>query len=201
MKSSIILVAMLAVLSMTSCASSENDPMEQVETIDMLSTYGARSLATTDKSFKNFQLDELPGISVSEVRNILSTIKGHVQEKQTLDVKETMHSDYCDIDIIMDETINRQYTFTIHLQMQKNQENGVVYYKSYETSCSANNFIWYIKGFSFSTDNATGNNKFESPSYLYFKVLDDGVNYIQVPVTVKGTYNPKDNQAEFTYTL
>ena len=85
--------------------------------------------------------------------------------------------------------------------MEKNLDKGVVYYKSYEADCSADNFIWYIKGFSFSTDNTTGNNKFESPSYLYFKVLGDEVSYIQVPVTVKGTYCPENNQAEFTYDL
>ena len=201
MKSSIIVVAMLAVLSMTSCTSSENDPMEQVETIDMLSTYGARSMATTDKNFKNLHLDELPGVSVAEASNILSTIRKHAEEEQTLNVKENLHEKHYDIDIRMDETIGHKYTFTIQLHMQKNQDNGIVYYKSYDANCSASNFAWYIKGFSFATDNVTGDNKFESPSYLYFKVLDNGVNYIQVPVTVKGTYCPKNNQAEFTYTL
>ena len=44
MKSSIFVVAMLMIMSMTSCTASENDPMEEVETIDMLSTYGARNL-------------------------------------------------------------------------------------------------------------------------------------------------------------
>ena len=201
MKSSIFVVAMLAVLSMTSCTANENDPMEQVESIDMLSSYGARSMATTDKSFKNLHLDELPGVSVSEACNILSKIKKHADEEQTLDVKETLHGDHYDIDITMNETISHKYTFTIQLHMQKSQESNVVYYKSYETNCSANNFAWYIKGFSFATDNATGNNKFESPSYLYFKVMGDEVNYMQVPVNIKGTYNPTNNQAEFTYVL
>ena len=201
MKSSIFIVAMLAIMSMTACTTSENDPMEQVETIDMLSSYGARSINSSDKNIKNLHLDELPGVSVSEVRNILSLIQRHTAERQTLDVKENLHGDHYDIDVTMDETINHKYTFTILLHMQKNKENGIVYYKSYETSCSANNFAWYIKGFSFATDNATGNNKFESPSYLYFKVMDEEVEYIQVPVSVKGTYCPQNNQAEFTYTL
>ena len=53
MKSSILFVAMLIMMSMTSCAVSDNDPMEQAEdNISMLSSYGARSLATNDNLCK-----------------------------------------------------------------------------------------------------------------------------------------------------
>ena len=201
MKSSIFVVAMLMIMSMTSCTASENDPMEEVETIDMLSTYGARNLNASDKNFKNLHLDELPGVSVSEASTILANIRKHSQSEKSFDVKESAHGDLTDVDIVLGETINHKYTFTIQLHMEKNAQKGVVYYKSYEANCSASNFAWYIKGFSFATDNSTGNNKFESPSYLYFKVMSDEVNYIQIPVTVKGTYCPSDNQAEFTYEL
>ena len=201
MKSSIFVVAMLVIMGMTSCTASENDPMEEVETIDMLSTYGARNLNASDKNFKNLHLDELPGVSVSEASTILANIRKHSQSEKSFDVKESAHGDLTDVDIMLGETINHKYTFSILLHMEKNTQKGVVYYKSYEANCSASNFAWYIKGFSFATDNATGNNKFESPSYLYFKVMSDEVNYIQVPVTVKGTYCPSDNQAEFTYEL
>ena len=201
MKSSIFVVAMLVIMGMTSCTASENDPMEEVETIDMLSTYGARNLNASDKNFKNLHLDELPGVSVSEASTILANIRKHSQSEKSFDVKESAHGDLTNVDIVLGETINHKYTFTIQLHMEKNAKKGVVYYKSYEANCSASNFAWYIKGFSFATDNSTGNNKFESPSYLYFKVMSDEVNYIQVPVTVKGTYCPSDNQAEFTYEL
>ena len=201
MKSSIFVVAMLAVLSMTSCTANENDPMEQVESIDMLSTYGARNVSSSDKTFKNMHLDELPGISVKEACDILSSIKAHSQSEKNYEVKESLHGDHYDVDIMMGETIGKKYTFTIQLHMQKDNQKGTMYYKSYEANCSAHNFTWYIKGFSFSTDNETGNNKFESPSFLYFKVMNEEINYIQVPVTIKGTYCPNSNQAEFTYHL
>lgn len=202
MKSSILFVAVLFMLSMTACTAYDNDPMEQVETINSLtSSYGARSLATTDQAFKKLHLEELPGISIEEACNILSNLKAHTQSEKHCTVKENPHGDHEDVDITMDETIGHKYIFTIQLHMQKDYKTDVVYYKSYEANCSANTFEWYIKGFSFSTDNATGNNKFESPSFLYFKILDEGYNYIQVPVTVKGTYCPTNNKAEFTYTL
>lgn len=188
-------------LSMTACTASESDPMEQVESIDMLSTYGAQDVATSTKTFKNLHLDELPGVNVKEACDILASIRKHKESEKHYDVKENLHGGHYDVDIMMDETIGHKYTFTIQLHMQKDNESGIVYYKSYEANCSANDFAWYIKGFSFSTDNATGDNKFESPSYLYFKVLGETVEYIQVPVKITGTYCPINNNAEFSYTL
>ena len=196
------MVAMLFILSMTACTAHENDPMEQVETLNSLtSSYGARSLAASNNICKKLHLEELPGISIQEARNILSGIKSHKESEKHYDVKENRHGDHNDIDIIMDETIGHKYTFTIQLHMQKDSQSGSMFYKSYEADCSANNFAWYIKGFSFSTDNTTGNNKFESPSYLYFKVLGENVEYIQVPVKITGTYCPINNKAEFSYSL
>ena len=201
MKSSIFVVAMLAIMSMTACTVSDNDPIEQVETIDMLTTYGVQNVATSTKTFKELQLDELPGVSTKEVCEILSSIRKHKESEKHYDVKENQHGNHDDIDIIMDETIGHKYTFTIQLHMQKDCKSGTIFYKNYEADCSANNFAWYLKGFSFSTDNNTGNNKFESPSYLYFKVLGENLEYIQVPVKITGTYCPINNKAEFSYSL
>ena len=192
---------MLAIMSMTACTVCDNDPIEQVETIDMLTTYGAQNVATSTKTFKDLHLDELPGVSTKEACHILSSIRKHQESEKHYDVKENQHGDHNDIDITMDETIGHKYTFTIQLHMQKDSKSGTMYYKSYEANCSANNFSWYIKGFSFSTDNTTGDNKFESPSYLYFKVLGESVEYIQVPVKITGKYCPINNKAEFSYTF
>ena len=195
------MIAMLAMLSMTACTANEKDPLEQVETIDMLSTYGAQNVATSTKTFNDLHLDELPGVSLSEVRNILSSIRKHKESEKHYEVKENLHGNHYDVDVMMDETISHKFTFTIKLHMLKDNDNGVIYYKSYEADCSAYDFKWYIKGFSFSTDNVTGNNKFESPSFLYFKVIGETVEYIQVPVTITGKYCPINNNAEFSYSL
>ena len=201
MKSSVFIVAMLVIMSMTACTASDNDPIEQVETIDMLTTYGAQNVATSTKTFKDLHLDELPGVSTKEACDILSSIRKHQESEKHYDVMENQHGDHNDIVIIMDETIGRKYTFTIQLHMQKDNDNGIVYYKSYDADCSSKDFTWYIKGFSFSTDNTTGDNKFESPSYLYFKILGESVEYIQVPVKITGKYCPINNKAEFSYIL
>ena len=166
MKNLFFIVAMLGMMSMTACTVSDNDPIEQIENFDMLSTYGAQNVATTTKPFKDLHLDELPGVSTKEAYDILSNIRKHKESEKHFDVKENEHGDHNDIDIIMDETIGHKYTFTIQLHMQKDSKSGAMFYKSYEADCSANNFVWYIKGFSFSTDNTTGDRSEEHTSEL-----------------------------------
>lgn len=201
MKNSIFVVAILAMMSMTACTVNDNDPIEQVETIDMLTIYGAQNVDSSTNKIKELHLEELPGVSTKKAYNILSSIRKHQESEKHYDVKENQHGDHHDIDIIMDEVIGHKYTFTIQLHMQKDNESGIIYYKSYDADCSSKDFTWYIKGFSFSTDNTTGDNKFESPSYLYFKVLGENVEYIQVPVKITGKYCPINNKAEFSYIL
>ena len=134
MKSSVFIVAMLVIMSVTACTASDNDPIEQVETIDMLTTYGAQNVATSTKTFKNLHLDELPGVSIKEACDILASIKKHKESEKHYDVKENLHGNHYDVDIIMDETISHKYTFTIQLHMQKDNESGIMYYKSYEAA-------------------------------------------------------------------
>ena len=196
-------IAVLIVMGLTSCAAGESDPTEQtVTTLDMLtSTYGARSLSENGETGKNLRLEDLPLVSAEEADNILANLKKHTQSKKTYSIDSAIEDGMNEISIVMDETISNRYTFTLELNMEKDS-NGTVYYKGYEAECSANTFIWYVKGFSFASDNTTGNNKFESPGYLYFKIADGkSFNYIQVSVIVKGTYNPTNNQAEFTYSI
>jgi len=40
-----------------------------------------------------------------------------------------------------------------------------------------------------------------SQSYIYMKVADNGIKYMQIPVSIRGTYNPKSHDASFTYKL
>ena len=196
----LIMWVIILFVGMTSCAVNECDPLEQTDNIDALASFGAKELAD-NKIISTLTLDELPGMSASEVSVILSNIQKHSQSEKHYMVEENDHDGFCDVDILMDETINHKYTFTIQLHMERNNNSGVMYYKGFEADCTSNQFEWYIKGFSFSSDNLTGNNKFESPSYLYFKVLNEGVTFIQVPILVKGTYSPTDNKADFTYSF
>ena len=100
----------------------------------------------------------------------------------------------------MKQTIDHKYAFTIQLNMNC-YNDGSLYYGGYQAECSSSLIKWYLKGFSLATDNATKNYKFESQSYIYMKVIENGIKYMQIPVTIKGNYNPRNHDAAFSYNL
>lgn len=202
MKAMYLLIAMLMMMSLASCTSNENDPAEDNASVyTLINTYGARSVSNTESSFSNLNLDELPAISVSEANSILTGIRKHEASRKEGNVHEANSEGKSYLKVAMSECVSGKYTFHIQLNMLKN-DSGTLFYSGYQADCQSDMFKWYLKGFSFSCDtNQIGNYKFEAQSYLYFKVIDNGVQYMQVPISVKGTYNPQTQKADFTYNL
>lgn len=201
MKAIYLMIAMLTMMSLASCTADGNDPVENSSSTYLLEkTYGAISVAYTENNSDKLNLNDLPAISLSEADQILSNLRKHTNAKEELDVQTMNKGNQTLLDVIMKQTINNKYTFTIQLNM-KSDSDGMVYYGGYKAECSSSLMKWYLKGFSLSSDNATGNNKFESQSYLYIKVVDNGIKYMQIPVSIKGTYNPKNHKAAFSYSL
>lgn len=201
MKAIYLMIAMLTMMSLASCTADGNDPVENSSSTYLLEkTYGAISVAYTENNSDKLNLNDLPAISLSEADQILSNLRKHTNAKEELDVQTMNKGNQTLLDVIMKQTINNKYTFTIQLNMSSDSD-GMVYYGGYKAECSSSLMKWYLKGFSLSSDNATGNNKFESQSYLYIKVVDNGIKYMQIPVSIKGTYNPKNHKAAFSYSL
>ena len=58
-----------------------------------------------------------------------------------------------------------------------------------------------MTGFGLASSGKDGLYKIEGTSNLYFKVMDDSLYYIQVPVKVTGTYDSKTHEVNFTYEI
>ena len=201
MKAIYSMIAMLIMMSLASCTAEGNDPVENSSSTYFLeNTYGARSVAYEENNSDNLNLNELPAISLSEADGILSSLRKHTNAKEELDIQAATRGEQTLLKISMVQTINSKYTFTIQLNMNS-YSDGSLYYSGYTATCSSSLMKWYLKGFSLSSDNTTGNYKFESKSYIYMKVVSDGIKYIQIPVSIKGTYNPSNHNAAFTYSL
>ncbi|WP_455674245.1 DUF5033 domain-containing protein [Phocaeicola sp.] len=201
MKAIYQLFAMLVMMSLASCSAESSDPVENSTSTNSLEkTFGARSVAYDENNSDNLSLSNLPAISASEANDILSTLRKHTNVKETQDIDATTRADQTQLTITTQQTVNGKYTFTIQLNMIS-YSDGSLYYKGYNAYTSSTLFKWYLKGFGLSSNGSTGNYKFECTSYLYFKVADDGIRYLEVPISVKGTYNPSTHDASFTYTL
>lgn len=201
MKAIYSMIAALIMMSLASCTAEGNDPVENSSSTYFLeNTYGARSVAYSENNSDNLNLNDLPAISLSEADEILSSLRKHTNAKEELDIKAANKGEQTLLKIAMIQTINNKYSFTIQLNMSS-YTDGSLFYSGYNAECSSSLMKWYLKGFSLSSDKSTGNYKFESQSYIYLKVVSDGIKYMQIPVSIKGTYNPSNHDAAFTYNL
>ena len=138
--------------------------------------------------------------SAKEADEILSNLRKHTNAKEEHNVLAADKGNQTLLKVITSQTINGKYTFTIQLNLTS-YADGDLYYNGYNAECSSSLMKWYVKGFSLASDNSEGNFIFQSESYIYMKVADNGIKYMQIPVSIQGTYNPKNHDASFTYKL
>ncbi len=201
MKAIYLMIAILTMMSLASCTADGNDPVDNSSSTYFLEkTYGARSVAYAENNSDNLNLTDLPAISLSEADEILSNLRKHTNAKEELDIQAANKGEQTLLRIAMTQTINYKYSFTIRLNMSSYDDNSL-YYSGYTAECSSPLMKWYLKGFSLASDKATGSYKFEAQSYIYMKVVSDGIKYMQIPVSIKGTYNTSNHNASFSYTL
>lgn len=201
MKAIYLMIAILTMMSLASCTADGNDPVENSSSTYFLEkTYGARSVTYAENNSDNLNLTDLPAISLTEADEILSNLRKHTNAKEELDIQAATKGEKTFLKIAMTQTVNYKYSFTILLNMDS-YDDGSLFYNGYKAECSSPLMKWYLKGFSLASDKATGNYKFEAQSYIYMKVVSDGIKYMQIPVSIKGTYDTSDHNARFSYTL
>lgn len=201
MKAIHLLIATLIMMSLASCTAESSDPVDNSSSTYFLErTYGARSVTYEENNSDNLNLNNLPAISLKEADEILSNLRKHTNAKEEHNILAADKGNQTLLKVITSQTINGKYTFTIQLNLT-GYADGDLYYNGYNAECSSSLMKWYVKGFSLASDNSEGNFIFQSESYIYMKVADNGIKYMQIPVSIWGTYNPKSHDASFTYKL
>lgn len=202
MKAIHFIIITLGMLSLASCSASETDPLPEESSIyTLMNTYGATNLFAGTTTPEDLRLNELTGITAAEAYTTLDNIRKHEASRKNSRTSEELKSGKVLLKVEMNETVSGKYTFSLLLHLTK-YADGPLFFNGYEADCPTNSFKWYRKGFSFSCDNSQpGCYKFETLGYLYFKIMEKEVQYLKVPFTVTGTYNPSTQVIDFTYNL
>lgn len=202
MKAMYSIIATLIMLSLASCTANENDLVTEESSVHALvNTFGAVNISNGITQPDNLRLSELPGMTAAEAYTILGDIRKHQASQKDSRVYEEQKTDKTMLKVVMSETVSNNYTFLLQLNLMK-YADGSLFYSGYEANCQSDLFKWYLKGFSFSCDNKqAGCYKFSTQGYLYFKVVGDNVQLLQVPFKVMGTYNTVTQEVSFTYSL
>lgn len=137
MKAMHLIIAMLVMMSLASCSADGNDPVENsVSTYLLEKTYGARSVTYEGNNSDKLKLSELPAISLSEADHILSILRKHTDAQEELDIQTATKGEQTWLRIVMKQTIDHKYAFTIQLNMNC-YNDGSLYYGGYQAECSS----------------------------------------------------------------
>ena len=203
MKLKNLVCALLAAVGMASCTAVSDAPMNTEEaTFSLEKTFNARSIDYQANGKNSLDLSELPPISIKEAENILQTLRNCTQMESSHSVQRTDGQEgQTLLTVSAEQRVNNSHAFTIQLEMISYADDGSLYYKDYKAIASSNLYHWHTHGFGLSTAGQSGMYKFECDSYLYFKIVDNGIRYIQVPLKIQGKYRPDTHEANFTYSL
>lgn len=195
MKAYYYLSVLFISICLSSCSAESNNPLNEIENSAIMSL---ESKFAATKVAASSDLKELPAISLSEAEKILETLRNHTNAKEELKIEQENNPD---LRVAIKQTIDNKYAFTIQLNLSS-YEDGSLFYNGYKNTCSSNLMKWELNGFALSSDkNNSYCYNFSSDSYLYFKIIEEGIHYLRIPVKIKGNYFTTNHDASYTYTL
>lgn len=203
MKTMNLVRTLLMAVGMASCTAVSDAPMNHEESTSTLEkNFNARSVNyhAGDKNSPN--LSELTPVSVDEANNILNALRSHRNVKVNHAINEKAgEAGQTFLTISTEQQIADSHRLTLQMTMITYADDGSLYYKDYKSFAASDMYMWHMTGFGLASSGSEGMYKIEGTSNLYFKVMDDSLYYIQVPVKVTGTYNPKTHEVNFTYDI
>ena len=170
--------------------------------VSLEETFNARSVDYSSVSKDGLSLNQLVPLTADEATAILNTLSNPKQfvDSHSVEASEGTPGQTF-LTISSEKCVDSRHTLQLQLQMITYADDNSLYYKGCQASTNSSNYMWRISGFGLSSNGADGTYKFECASYLYFKIMEEGIKYVQVPVRVSGKYDPKSNDMSFSYSI
>ena len=205
MKSIKFFFACVLALTFVACSNAESDSFEDNTSNfeSMKSLYGIESAAYDQKA------EEIPFVTAEEMASVLEALRQNGNTVRNCE-SETLEGYYeggdrKEVKMIAEYQARTRSgafveQFALCVSLNFNIDKGAVYYIGTTYSSSTDLFSWQGYGASLSTT-ADGNSIFNSTTYLYFRVSDQGNCVVKVPVDFKGSYNFAAGQGTYSFTL
>ncbi|MEG1660822.1 MAG: DUF5033 domain-containing protein [Bacteroides sp.] len=209
MKTFYSLFLLIAAISFTACtgASLEEEGANEHSLFESVKQmYGMEmvSLATTGAK-------DIPSVTLEEMQSVLRSLRANVGVVKTCVTVSSTHTAREQIEekkIRMSEDYRAATRsgscleeFSLQVDLCFTVDYGQLYYRGTDYTSSSYLFSWRGNGLSLSVDKSLGGKAyaFESVSYLYFKVKDEGNCLVRVPVTFAGNYDFETAQGTYSF--
>ena len=204
MKSIKFFFACVLALTFVACSNAESDSFED-NTSNFESMKSLYESAVYDQ-----KAEEIPSVTAEEMASVLEALRqnGNTVRNCESETTEGFYGDATDKKAVKMLAEYQARTrsgafveqFALCVSLNFNIDKGAVYYIGTTYSSSTDLFSWQGYGASLSTT-ADGNSIFNSTTYLYFRVSDQGNCVVKVPVNFKGSYNFAAGQGTYSFTL
>lgn len=203
MKAIYTLIVLTIVLGLTGCSASDDETMELASGFDAVkATYGLEeTVAAAESGTPSVTLEEMQGVleslySGSNIQRECVAVASYNEDKSAF--KLPMSGSY--------RTLTRsgvsEEGFSLNVELKFSIEDGQVYYWGTDYTYSSNLFEWRANGLSLaSVKGMDYTYEFESKSYLYFKVVDEGARVVRVPVIFGGNYNFETGKGTYHFQI
>lgn len=212
MKAVYFFITLLSMLAITSCASSENELFSESTTLELMkNSYGLEPVSYAISDAK-----KVPSVSLADIQSVLEALRLN-SNKQTKCTVESVNDAYFGDknEVNRKVVMGSQYTattrtgvllenFLLRVELKFNIDNKLsVYYYGTDYLFDSNLFDWRANGLSLApaknADEYTY--EFESESFLYFKVKEEGDALLRVGIVFKGNYNFKTEKGFYSFQL
>lgn len=201
MKTIYSFIVIALVLGFTSCTTADNDATDQTSLFESVkSTYGVENA-----SYSISGVDDIPTVSTEEMRGVLEALRSNSNTSQNC--IRTSENGY--EKVIMTGNYRAATRsgsnegFELNVGLKFSLDGNKVYYWGTDYSFDSDLFDWRAQGGSLSSVKGGDGNTFgfESESYLYFRVADEGNLLVKVPIVFKGQYNFHTEQGTYSFQL
>lgn len=201
MKTVYSFIVIALVLGFTSCTTADNDAVDQTSLFESVkSTYGVE-----DASYSIANIDNVPTVSVEDMRGVLEALRQNSNtRKDCVRKSENGYEKVIMVGNYQSSTrSNSGEGFALNVELKFTFDDSKVYYWGNDCSFSSQLFDWRSTGGSLSSVKGGGGNAFgfESESYLYFRIAEEGNLLVKVPIVFKGVYNFKTEEGTYSFQL
>lgn len=203
MKFKSLMCALLAILSMVSCTAESDAIVNEAETsVSLEKSFNASSIDRKMGDKSEVELDELIPVTTEEAIDILNVLRGRKNLTESNSVITTEGAPgQTFLTISTEQCVDNCHFLEFQMEMISYADDNSLFYKSSKTCAKSSTYQWELTGFGLYSNGIDGTYRIECTSYLYFKVMEETLKFVQVPVKLSGIYNPENHKVNFTYSL